>query len=83
MAGLEAAAGAPVVTVVDTSANDSVAGPVGCSVSAVVVNYNAGSLILDCVRLALRQCDEVVVVDNASADDSLTLLESAIAGGRQ
>lgn len=47
------------------------------SLSAVVVNYNAGALIVDCVRLALQQCNEVVVVDNASTDMSLSLLEQA------
>jgi GT2 family glycosyltransferase len=47
------------------------------SLSAVVVNYNAGAIIVDCVRLALQQCNEVVVVDNASTDMSLSLLEQA------
>lgn len=79
MAGLEAAEGGPVVMVADTSANDSVAGPLDCSLSTVLVNYNAGPLIVECARLALQQCDEVVVVDNASADGSLALLESALA----
>jgi GT2 family glycosyltransferase len=79
MAGLETAEGEPVVTATDTSANDSIAGPLAHALSAVVVNYNSGSLIVECVRLALQQCDEVVVVDNASADGSVALLESAFA----
>src|SRR5258706_12896353 len=40
-------------------------------VSAVVVNYNAGGHLLDCVRsLKADGVDEIVVVDNASTDGS-------------
>lgn len=79
MESLEDVEGQPVVTVADTSANDSVGGPAALSLSAVIVNYNAGALIVDCIREALVQCDEVVVVDNASSDTSLELLERAFA----
>jgi GT2 family glycosyltransferase len=65
---------------VQTSANDSVGGPLEVSLTAVVVNYNAGPLLVDCVRRALAQCEEVVVVDNASADNSIALLGQAFAG---
>lgn len=41
------------------------------SISAVIVNYNAGSLLADCVRSALAQVDEVVIVDNGSRDRSI------------
>ncbi|HEX2150226.1 MAG TPA: glycosyltransferase, partial [Actinomycetota bacterium] len=44
------------------------------SVSAVVLNYNGGQMVLDCLAsLASQQprCDEVICVDNASADGSL------------
>lgn len=44
------------------------------SVSAVVVNYNAGAYLLKCIITTLAQVDEVLVVDNASADGSLDLL---------
>lgn len=44
------------------------------SVSIVVVNYNAGSLLLECVSAGLEQAQEVVVVDNASADGSMEAL---------
>lgn len=40
-------------------------------ISVVVVNYNAGPLLAACVDAALPQVDEVVIVDNASSDDSL------------
>jgi hypothetical protein len=43
-------------------------------VSAIIVNYNAGTLLLDCVRNALAQAMQVVVVDNASSDSSMHLL---------
>jgi N-acetylglucosaminyl-diphospho-decaprenol L-rhamnosyltransferase len=47
-------------------------------VAAVVVNYNAGAYLLDCVR-SLRAADvtEVVVADNASTDGSLEALRHA------
>lgn len=43
-------------------------------ISVVIVNYNAGSLLAACVDAALPQVDEVVVIDNASSDDSLARL---------
>lgn len=49
-------------------------------VSVVVVNYNAGGLLTDCVQAALRQVREVVVVDNASADTSVAACERVFAG---
>ena len=46
-------------------------------VSIVIVNYNVGAMLKDCVASALSQCDQVIVVDNASADDSLAILSAA------
>jgi GT2 family glycosyltransferase len=40
-------------------------------ISVVIVNYNAGSLLAECVGSALSQVDEVLVVDNASHDASM------------
>lgn len=37
----------------------------------MIVNYNAGSLLAECVGSALSQADEVLVVDNASRDASM------------
>ncbi len=46
------------------------------SVSLVVVNYNAGSLLADCLAPALDQVREVIVVDNASTDKSIAQLKN-------
>lgn len=43
-------------------------------VSVIVVNHNAGSLLLDCVCSALEQAEQVIVVDNHSTDDSMAML---------
>lgn len=40
-------------------------------ISVVVVNYNAGQFLVDCIASALPLVDEIVVVDNASQDSSL------------
>ena len=40
-------------------------------ISVVVVNYNAGQFLVDCIASALPLVDEVVLVDNASQDSSL------------
>ncbi len=45
-------------------------------VSVVVVNHNAGSLLRECVSSSLEQAAEVVVVDNASSDESIEELEA-------
>ncbi len=42
-------------------------------VSVVIVNYNAGQFLTECVRSALPQACEVLVVDNSSTDGSLDL----------
>jgi GT2 family glycosyltransferase len=46
------------------------------TVSIVVVNYNAGMILTECIGLGLEQGGEVIVVDNASSDSSIELLES-------
>ncbi len=45
------------------------------TVSIVVVNYNAGLLLSDCIASALQQAGEVAVIDNASSDRSIDELE--------
>lgn len=50
------------------------AAPPDDEVSAIVVNYNAGSLLRDCVAAAITQCERIIVVDNASTDGSLNTL---------
>ena len=46
-------------------------------VSIIVVNHNAGELLLECVSVALQQGEEVIVVDNHSTDGSMRRLASA------
>lgn len=36
-------------------------------ISMIVVNYNSGSLLAECVQAALPQVSEILVVDNAQA----------------
>ncbi len=45
------------------------AGPLA-PVTVVIVNHNAGHVLIDCLRAALSQASEVVLVDNASRPDS-------------
>lgn len=48
------------------------------SVSAVVLNYNGGQMVLDCLASLIDQqppCLEILCVDNASADGSAALIE--------
>ena len=44
-------------------------------VSVIIVNYNAGLLLVSCVQSALEQAQQVIVVDNASSDSSLSELK--------
>lgn len=45
-------------------------------ISVVIVNYNAGKLLLQCVEATLKQASEVIVVDNASTDSSIADLSN-------
>ncbi|MGE0644822.1 MAG: glycosyltransferase family 2 protein [Nitrospira sp.] len=45
------------------------------TVSLIIVNYNAGRCLQDCVASALDQVKEAIVVDNASIDDSVEKVE--------
>jgi GT2 family glycosyltransferase len=53
---------------------------VSATVSAVVVNYNAGTILGDLIRSLIAQdlITHVVVVDNASSDGSLQRLENEV-----
>jgi GT2 family glycosyltransferase len=46
-------------------------------ISVVIVNFNAGSGLVDSVRAAIADACEVIVIDNASSDSSLEWLESS------
>lgn len=47
-------------------------------VSVIIVNYNTGDLVMQCIESVLKQREvtfEIIVVDNASHDSSVTLLK--------
>ena len=44
------------------------------NVSIVVVNYNAGQLLISCIKNCISQAAELIVVDNASVDGSLQFM---------
>ncbi len=46
-------------------------------ISVVIVNFNAGPGLVDSVKAAISDAHEVIVVDNASSDGSLELLDTA------
>lgn len=50
------------------------------NVSIVVVNYNAGRLLLRCIKNCINQASELIVVDNASLDGSLQLMVDQFSG---
>ena len=64
---------------------DFTSAPAEPKVSVVVLNYNGGPLAMNCIRSVLASTltpVEVIVVDNASGDDSLRFLEPFLSDGR-
>ena len=49
-------------------------------ISTIIVNYNAGPGLLACIQSVIEQTSEVILVDNASHDNSLLLVEAKFAG---
>lgn len=49
-------------------------------ISTIIVNYNAGAGLVDCIQSVLDQVGEVILVDNASHDNSIALIEAHFAG---
>ncbi len=47
-------------------------------ISLIIVNYNAGASLKACVLSVGSQCAQIIVVDNASTDDSLDILLRAL-----
>lgn len=48
-------------------------------ISTIIVNYNAGAGLVACIQSIIDQVDEVILVDNASRDNSVALVESHFA----
>ncbi|MDY0348443.1 MAG: glycosyltransferase family 2 protein [Tenuifilaceae bacterium] len=44
-------------------------------ISIILVNYNAGPLLARCIASALPQAQDILVIDNASQDDSIALCQ--------
>jgi GT2 family glycosyltransferase len=42
-------------------------------VSIVVVNYNSGTYLTECIHSSLPYCDDIIIVDNNSSDSSLEI----------
>lgn len=62
--------------VTDTDCNNS-----QNRIGAIIVNYNAGEYLSECVDKILPQVDQVVIVDNCSSDNSQNLLGNSLASG--
>lgn len=48
------------------------------SISVVIVNHNAGLLLTECILIALKQAQQIIVVDNASSDSSLSAVNAKV-----
>lgn len=45
-------------------------------ITAVIVNYNSGPYLVECIQTVLSQVSEILVIDNASTDESIDLCKS-------
>lgn len=52
-------------------------------ITALIVNYNAGELLVDCALALSTQVGQIIVVDNASTDTSIVRLKDAFFGNGQ
>src|ERR1700691_1317323 len=55
----------------------------GARFAVIIVNYNGGVMLLDCVHSATRECvraSQIIVVDNGSHDNSIENLERSFNG---
>jgi N-acetylglucosaminyl-diphospho-decaprenol L-rhamnosyltransferase len=55
----------------------------GARFAVIIVNYNGGAMLLDCVNSAMRECvaaSQIIVVDNGSHDNSIENLERSFHG---
>ena len=49
------------------------------AISTIIVNYNAGAGLVACIQSVIDQVREVILVDNASRDNSIALAEAQFA----
>lgn len=55
-------------------------GPILQPVSVIIVNHNGGELLGECVTAVLAQAEQVIVIDNASSDASMSKLNEMFPG---
>lgn len=48
-------------------------------ITTIIVNYNAGSVLVECIVAVIEQTNEVILVDNGSHDQSLAMVEARFA----
>lgn len=49
------------------------------TITTIIVNYNAGSVLVECIVAVIEQTNEVILVDNGSHDQSLAMVEARFA----
>jgi hypothetical protein len=49
-------------------------------ISTIIVNYNAGPILVKCIEAVIDQTSEVILVDNGSQDQSLMWVEEQFGG---
>lgn len=52
-------------------------------ISTIIVNYNAGPVLVECIGAVIGQTDEVILVDNHSRDQSLELVAARFADDKR
>lgn len=64
---------------------DSLNKTAGSRFSAIIVNYNGGKMLVDCVRSAVDEGiapGDIVIVDNGSRDESVASIEATFPGAQ-
>lgn len=52
-------------------------------VSIVIVNYNSGTYLTECIGSSLPYCDDIIIVDNNSSDSSLAICRQKFSEHKQ
>ena len=79
-AGSATNAGEPVISYARSPLNCATGSFVTPAISTIIVNYNAGAGLVSCIQSVIDQVSEVILVDNASRDNSIALAKSHFSG---